>query len=66
MIEIKIPVPTEGLSPGDLRRFQTLIHGVLVGIADKLEEANDWDWDASARHALASGFRGDPELRRDA
>ena len=65
-IEMKIPMPNRGLSPGDVRRFQALIHEALVAIADKLEAATDFDCDPGIRHAMASGLRGDQELQRDA
>ena len=63
-IELSIPVPSQGLSPGDVARFGALIHEVLATIADKLEAATDWDCEPSVRIALAAGLRGDRDIPR--
>lgn len=65
-LTIKIPVPTLGLSAGDVERYHALINQVLATIADQLEAASEWHCAPSIRHAIAAVLRGDPELRRDA
>jgi hypothetical protein len=65
-IEMLIPMPSDGLSPGDVVRMRAMINEALVTIADKIEAATDFDASPSMRHAIAAGLRGDQELRRDA
>ena len=64
-IEMLIPMPSDGLSPGDVVRMRAMINEALVAIADKIEAATDFDCDSGVRHAIAAGLRGDQELPRD-
>ena len=64
-IELRIPLPSDGLSPGDVVRMRGLMHDVLVAVANKIDAATDWDCAPGVRHAIAAGLRGDDALRRD-